>query len=300
MPAFNAVTLIEETLESVKNQSYTHWELIVVEDGSNDGTKAIVDKFRGSVDQNVIYFRNEINKGLPATRNVAAAMAKGSWYAFLDSDDIWHKNHLLSLATTARENPEHDLIYSSHLGFSETIEHLLALEGVYKGHPDNFLLSIYNQKFYVLPSASMVSPKALIAINGWDEDYRRNEDTIFFFRLLQKGYKFKYTGKATTYYRSNPNGLSKNFSKMSYYLAKIFEEFIDWDKIPKKVRYKQTSDKWMIVARMSRKIDSKQAKFAIKKAVKYNLRFKTLFYFLLIYISPNKHLVDKGLNKDKI
>jgi glycosyltransferase involved in cell wall biosynthesis len=286
MPAYNAADLIKETLDSVKDQTYSNWELIVVEDGSDDGTKEIVDKFKAGVDQKVIYFRNEINKGLPATRNVAAAIAAGSWYAFLDSDDIWHKNHLLSLATTARENPEHDLIYSSHLCFSETTEHLLALEGVYKGQPDNFLLSIYNQKFYVLPSASMVSPKALIAIGGWDEDYRRNEDTIFYFKLLQKGYRFKYTGKATTYYRSNPNGLSKNFSKMSYYLARIFEEFIDWDKIPQKIRHKQTSDKWMVVARMSRKSDSKLAKTAIKKAVKYNLSFETLFYLLLIYTSP--------------
>lgn len=283
MPAYNAVDLIKETLDSVKNQSYHNWELIVVEDGSDDGTKAIVDKFKASVDQKVFYFRNEINKGLPATRNVAATMAKGSWYAFLDSDDIWHKNHLLSMATTARENPNYDLIYSSHLCFSETTEQILALEGVYKGHPDNFLLSIYKHNFYILPSAIMLSSKAFLAIGGWDEDYLRNEDTIFYFNLLKKEYRFIYTGKATTYYRSNPNGLSKNQLKMSYYLARAHEDIIDWDAIPKKIRNKTTSDLWMFHAQYSRKSDMRGAIDAMKKAVKYNLRLKTVFYLFSFY-----------------
>lgn len=305
MPAYKAASLIQETLESVKKQSYTHWELIVIEDFSDDGTKGILDEFKESVGQNVVYYRNEVNKGPAATRNIAASMAKGSWYAFLDSDDIWHKNHLLSLATTAQENPDHDLIYGAHLCFAETIESIFAVHGIYKGASENFPLAIYeqksfNQKFYILPSASMLSLKAFTGVNGWDETLRGNEDTNLYFKLLQKGYRFKYTEKSTTYYRFNPNGLSKNFLKMSYDLARTYEDAIDWEEIPKKIRYKQTSDKWMIVARMSRKSDSRRAKAAVKKAVKYNLSFKTLFYFLLIYITSHKYLVDENPSKNNI
>lgn len=286
MPAYNAVDLIKETLDSVKNQSYPNWELIVVEDGSDDGTKAIIDKFRASVDQKVIYFRNEINKGLPATRNIAAAMAKGRWYALLDSDDIWHKNHLLSLSTTAQENPNYDLIYGAHFCFSKTIDNTV-LDNNLSKKSKNLPLSLING-YIIQPSGIMVSSNAFTAIDGFDESYRYVEDLNFYFRLLQKGYGFKYTGQTTLYYRWNPNGLSRDVLKMSYYLARTYEDAIDWDEIPKKLRYKQTSDKWMIVARMSRKIDSKQAKAAIKKAVKYNFSFETLFYLLLIYMSPHK------------
>lgn len=288
MPAYKAAFFIEETLNSVKNQTYPHWELIVVEDGSDDGTKAIVDLFKSSVSQKVIYYRNNVNKGLPATRNIAATMANGCWYAFLDSDDIWHEDHLLYLTATAVENPDYDLIYSAHLSFYENILNLLALDGIYKGRADDFILSVYNKKFYVLPSASMVTEKALNAIGGWSEEYRHNEDTIFYFKLLKNGFRFKYSGKATTYYRLNPNGLSRNFEKMIYNLGKVYEETIDWEDIPKKMRHKRTSDIWLVVARRLRKYNSKQAKEGAKKAVKYNPTLKTLFYLVLAYIIPNK------------
>lgn len=285
MPAYNAVHLIEETLDSVKNQTYTHWELIVVEDGSEDGTKDIVDKFKSSVIQNVTYFRNKVNKGLPATRNVAASLAKGNWFALLDSDDIWHPDHLLFLMLKAQENPDCDLIYSSHIRFSETIDNIIPDDNLSR-KGENLTISLING-YIIQPSGIMVSSKMYSLIDGFDATYRFAEDVNFIFRLLKKGCKFKYTGGSTLYYRFNLNGLSRDRQNMSYYLAKGYEELIDLEEIPKKIRYKAMADKWVISARMSRKTNSKMAKEAIKKAVKYKLTLKTLFYLVFIYITPN-------------
>ena len=121
IPAYNVARFIGETLESIKNQSYLNWELIVVDDGSDDGTKNIVETFSKNVNQQVRYFKNEINKGPSATRNTAVSFAKGTWYAFLDGDDVWHEDHLKHLIKTALDNPECDVIYSDLIYFFDDV-----------------------------------------------------------------------------------------------------------------------------------------------------------------------------------
>lgn len=286
MPAYNAVSFIEESLESVKNQTYTDWELIVIEDGSDDGTKVIVDKFKTDVNQQVVYHRNKVNKGLPATRNVAASIARGDWYALLDSDDIWHKDHLLSLITTSEKNTNCDLIYSSHYCFSETVQQLVKDNNT-KKKAENIPTSII-KGYIIQPSGILVSSKSFLSVGGFDESFRYVEDINFWFKLLKQGYTFKLANDITLYYRQNPDGLSRNQFKMSYYLAKAFDQAIDWDAIPKKLRYSQISKKWIIAARTLRKNENKLAKIAIKKAVKYNLSIYTLFYLVLIYFTGLK------------
>lgn len=286
IPAYNAVNLIKETLSSIKNQSYTNWELIVVEDGSDDGTKKVINKFKSSVTQNVIYFRNDVNKGLPATRNVAASLASGNWIALLDSDDLWHRDHLLLLITAAQENQDCDLIYSSHYCFSETIDNIIPDNNLSRKE-ENLAISLING-YIIQPSAIMVSSNMYALIDGFDDSYRYGEDVNFIFRLLKEGCKFKDSGSTTLYYRYNLNGLSRDQVNMSYGVAKAYEELIDFDEVSKKIRHKRISDKWIVAARMLRKNNKKRAKEAIKKAVKYNTSLKTLFYLILIYIIPNK------------
>jgi glycosyltransferase involved in cell wall biosynthesis len=290
MPAYNAAALIEETLESVKNQSYTDWELIVVEDFSDDGTKGIVNKFKASVGQNVVYHRSEDNKGPSATRNVAASKANGSWYAFLDSDDIWHQDHLLTLMTTALENPKHGFIYSSHIDFSDRIEKELLETTVTNKSKDppfiskNLPTALFNG-FMIQPSTAMVSSKLFNTVEGFDESYRYVEDLNFYFKILVKNHKFIHTGKSTSYYRQNSNGLTRHSIPMSSSLARFREDVLDWnwDAIDKKLILNKASEAWLLTARLSRKSDNKLAKYAIKKAFKFNFNLKTLFFLVLIY-----------------
>lgn len=289
MPAYNASGFIEEALESVKNQTYSNWELIVVEDFSNDGTKDIVEEFKSSVDQNVVYHRNEINKGPSATRNTAASLANGERLAFLDSDDLWHKDHLLFLFTTAREAPNNDFFYSSFMEFSENIENEFLINPSQMVSTPPFksknLPTALFKGFMIQPSTVMVSTKMFFAIGGFDEGYRYVEDLFFYFKILAKNHKFIHTGKITSYYRKNLNGLSTNSLAMSLSLAKVREEILhgNFPVIDLKTKYYKTSEAWLTTARISRKKDIKLSKQAIKKAVKYNLTLKTLCFLVLIY-----------------
>ena len=91
MPSYNTEPFIADTIESVLAQTYTDWELIIVDDCSKDRTDDVVTKF---TDDRIHYLKNTTNKGAAISRNRALKAAKGKWIAFLDSDDLWHPQKL--------------------------------------------------------------------------------------------------------------------------------------------------------------------------------------------------------------
>ena len=87
MPSYNTAKFISETIESVLAQTYTNWELIIVDDCSTDDTDAVIRPYLA--DDRIRYIKNEKNSGAAVSRNRALREAKGKWIAFLDSDDLW-------------------------------------------------------------------------------------------------------------------------------------------------------------------------------------------------------------------
>jgi len=92
MPSYNTGRFIKETIESVLAQTYSQWELIIVDDCSCDNTDDIVSEFL--LDERIRYIKNDKNSGAAVSRNRALREAKGKWIAFLDSDDIWEPEKL--------------------------------------------------------------------------------------------------------------------------------------------------------------------------------------------------------------
>lgn len=86
MPSYNTAKFISETIESVLAQTYSNWELIIVDDCSADDTDAVM---AGFTDPRIRYLKNIRNCGAAISRNYALREAKGRWIAFLDSDDLW-------------------------------------------------------------------------------------------------------------------------------------------------------------------------------------------------------------------
>lgn len=104
-PSFNSSEYIEETIESVIKQTYTNWELIIVDDLSTDNSVKIIERIRNSHPNNEIYLiNNEKNLGAALSRNKAIEFAKGRYLAFLDSDDLWRPNKLEEQIAFMKEN----------------------------------------------------------------------------------------------------------------------------------------------------------------------------------------------------
>ena len=91
MPSYNTANYIGETIQSVINQSYKNWELIIVDDCSTDNTDSVIKAIN---DPRIKYIKNEKNSGAAVSRNRALREARGRWIAFLDSDDLWYEEKL--------------------------------------------------------------------------------------------------------------------------------------------------------------------------------------------------------------
>lgn len=91
MPSYNTDSYIADSIQSVIDQTYQNWELIIVDDCSTDHTREVIASFR---DERIICLKNEHNIGAASSRNYALRQAKGRWIAFLDSDDLWLPNKL--------------------------------------------------------------------------------------------------------------------------------------------------------------------------------------------------------------
>src|SRR5690625_4493762 len=92
-PAYNAARFISETIDSVRQQTYLNWEMIIVDDCSTDRTAEIVEEYIQK-DHRIHFIQLEKNSGSAIARNTAMDHAKGDFIAFLDSDDLWYPEKL--------------------------------------------------------------------------------------------------------------------------------------------------------------------------------------------------------------
>ena len=92
-PTYNCAKFIARTIDSVLNQTYTNWEMIIVDDRSKDNTKEIVEQYMKN-DSRIKYHLLDENSGAAVARTTAMKLAEGSYMAFLDSDDIWTEDKL--------------------------------------------------------------------------------------------------------------------------------------------------------------------------------------------------------------
>lgn len=116
MPSYNTACFIKETVDSVLAQSYTNWELLIVDDCSTDDTDDVVAQLLG--DSRIKYIKNSENSGAAESRNRALREAKGKWIAFLDSDDLWEPFKLEKQIAFMKDNGYH-FSYTNYIEIEE-------------------------------------------------------------------------------------------------------------------------------------------------------------------------------------
>ena len=100
-PSYNTARFLRETIECVLAQTYTNWEMLIVDDCSTDETDDVIAAF---ADERIRYFKNDRNRGAAYSRNYALRQARGRWIAFLDSDDLWLPDKLEKQIRFMEEN----------------------------------------------------------------------------------------------------------------------------------------------------------------------------------------------------
>ena len=203
MPAYNVAEYIGQTIESVLLQSYTNWELIIVDDGSTDTTYKVVQSY-ASDDKRIRFFYQK-NGGQGMARNYALQQAKGDFIAFLDADDLWDSEKLEVQINQLSTLPEVDVVFSSGYVFQSTKSNIIREfnsknNKLYNGKED-IEEFIRGNKVPIL--TVLARRKALEAVGFFDESrYLQNvEDYHLWFKLLYKGFKLKSYDLKLAYYR---------------------------------------------------------------------------------------------------
>jgi hypothetical protein len=113
----NAAQFIQEAIESVFAQTYDHWELLLVDDGSTDGSTAIALRYAHQYPQRVCYLEHpgHQNLGMSASRNLGISNAKGAYIAFVDADDVWLPSKLEQQVAVLDSQPEAGMVYAPTL-----------------------------------------------------------------------------------------------------------------------------------------------------------------------------------------
>lgn len=210
MPLYNASRYVAEAIESIINQTYTNWELIIVNDGSTDNSLEVAKKYEN---EKIKVFNNS-NKGASATRNFGYQKSKGAFIKFFDADDILSKNMLeeqLKLATI-NEN----CIISAKWGrfYNDDVSTFkLSPEKCWQTMPSiDWICSSWKSLASMTQPGIFLIPKYIIEKAGlWNEKLSLVDDFEYFARTILESSKVIFSEKSILYYRSgNQNSLSSS------------------------------------------------------------------------------------------
>ncbi len=206
IPCYNVENYIAATIKSVINQTYSNWQLIVVNDGSTDESLQKIEEF---VNQNAkIKVFNKINTGVSDTRNYGLKKAKGEFITFLDADDVWHSDYL---------NKQLNLLQSSSFDLSYTACKLVdekgrclnkTIKGELAPSLEDFLIQKAN--YNTNPSGVVYKKKCFENVNGFDINLSNNADQDILIQMLAKGNTIGYIDELLWEYRIHGNNMSKN------------------------------------------------------------------------------------------
>lgn len=231
IPLYNAEKTIQATLDSVFQQTFSDFELIVIDDGSTDSSPEIVKVYS---DKRLHLF-SFANSGAAAARNQGIARAQGDYIALLDADDIWSADKLADQIEMLKKNPEVGLVYS----WSDYIDA--------EGNPvcpgkrvipsenfDDTYGKLLVSNFLENGSTPLIRKQVLTDVGGFDESLKSSQDLDLYLKIAAN-YSFAVVPKVQVYYRITPGSITSNIAKNEQKEL----EFIDilFSQVPERFKY---------------------------------------------------------------
>lgn len=217
MPAYNAASYIEESIQSVLKQTYHDIEFLIIDDCSSDNTREIIKKY-GLTDRRIRFLANDTNLGCADTRNRAVALSKGKYIAFIDSDDIWDE-YKLEAEIKELVKRQGQVLYSAYRlidGDSRVIKD--------RPIPDVTTLDMLLRENYICFSTVLI--KASLAKKYRMKKNYFHEDYCYLLDLLRDGIVLYGLNDYLVGYRVSDQNRSKNKLKAARYRWKIYREYL--------------------------------------------------------------------------
>lgn len=229
---------LDETLRSVAAQTWQHFEVLMVDDGSTDRTWEVMQKW-AIKDNRFHAIQFPANRGLVAARNAALAIAKGQFVAMLDGDDIWTSDAIEHRLAVASRCPEADVIATDYSWFENEISpapigHVTlgpkARQAFFECHASGKPLYLSDPfdlvatTHFAWVGATLVRSAAMKSIGYFDPNFRTQEDTLLWLRLANCG-SFAYSPKVTAHYRQRPSSIVHSLKEPNeFHYLKV----LDW------------------------------------------------------------------------
>ncbi len=212
VPAYNVSGYIQETLISLLLQTFSNFEVLVIDDGSSDDTAAIVEQFEERDSR--FQLLQKSNGGLSSARNYGIRHARGEYIALLDGDDIYHKDKLATHVARLDRDADVGVVYSA----SQTIRDdgrptFISLSG--KPVHSNPMLALLCKNFLGHGSNGVFRRCLVDEVGEFDENLCSWEDVDFWLRIAAtQKWRFYREKRILCYYRVRPSGLSFNVVQM--------------------------------------------------------------------------------------
>lgn len=220
-PCHNMEKYVAATVQSVRNQTYTHWEMLIVCDASTDGTVDIL-KSLAAQDERIKITIITTHSGIAETRNQAIKQAQGHYLAFLDADDLWYPEKLERQLQFMQEK-NIGFSFSSYDLIDETGQHLgKTVEATKDMSYDDYLRNTIIGCSTVMVNTDIVGPVTV-------PQFRTSEDTATWLDILKKGHVAHAITQPLVSYRIRRKSASSNKLKASYDLWTVYRRH---EKIP--------------------------------------------------------------------
>lgn len=232
VPCYNHAGFVEDCLRSILKQSYRNFELIILDDGSPDNSKQVIENFINKLTDSPqrIYFDSHKNIGLCATLNKGIALARGEYVVTFASDDIMMLDRLEKQVAYLEANPDVGVCGGSMLGIDDNgviLSKQKTLSACTLDFDDIFWRN----------NGGPAAPTAMIRKSALDEagDYDPNsgiEDLYMWLKITANGHKIGIVSDVLAYYRSHDNNMHNNYAWMIDNIQKIYSGYQDHPKYP--------------------------------------------------------------------
>lgn len=207
IPSYNSLKFLKDTIDCVLNQSYKNIELIVVDDGSTDGSFEYLESLKCSM----IHVIKNSKKGACAARNHGLRIAMGDYIQFLDADDLLSINKI-ELQMSKLKNQANAIAVCNTMHFYNSVNDGIITDKEFlytTNNSEEFLLNLYgaNGKQNMVQTSAWLTPKLLLdKIGPWDETLSKDQDGEYFCRVVTRAEKVLYVPGITNYYRKHVKG----------------------------------------------------------------------------------------------
>lgn len=209
---YNAASTLPETIASLQRQTMQEWEAICIDDGSSDDTLRLLTEIAGMDER--IRVITQANAGPSSARNKGVALARATWIAFLDADDLWLPEKLAEVANVADTNPEAAAIYGKIAFWDPSSGRDTTYSSVKPGRTN--LIDLMGENPVCTLSNLSVRRDVFYDVGGFREDMRYSEDLELLIRLAAAEKLIIGTTDLHVRYRASVGGLSADLKQMHH------------------------------------------------------------------------------------